>query len=100
MSEDNIKWDESMKSTLRYLESCLVERKGKVEERRLNQEDFSNIELMKGFDLIEFEEIPEEKNYRSKYTHKVRFSDEAWNLAHKFRKEKSERMIEKEESEG
>ena len=92
--------NESKKSTLLYLETCLVDQRGRVESRRMNEEDFENIEKFKEEKLIDFGRIPfkelEKLNKLSgprTYTHWIKFTDRAWKLAHKFRREKAEKYV-------
>ena len=93
------------KSLLLYFETCLVDTYGgKVQGARMNGED---IEIAKKFEqlgLIKFERIPfrEIDRLRKKldmaipYTHTVRFIDEdAWTLAHRWRRERAERCVNK-----
>lgn len=89
------------KSTLLYLETCLVDQYGRVDGRKLNDEDMTNILKFKEMGLIEFgrivfARIKEMRKYGIHRTHWVRFSNKAWKLAHKWRKERSERWIARE----
>ena len=87
------------KSILLYLETCLVDRNGRCEAIRMNKEDFDAIDKLKEEGLIKFGRIPSseikklQKVYRLQATHWVRFNDEAWSIAGKLRKERSERTI-------
>lgn len=90
------------KSLLLYLETCLVDQYGRVEAQRMNTEDFKIIDKFVKIDLIIFGRLAEKAIQRMRYgpdgkiyTHYVRFSAKAWELAHQFRKERSERMITK-----
>ena len=90
-----IKQSDSLKSTLLYLETCLADYGGEVEAMRMNDQDFDNIELMENWGILEFERLkgcPSKIGGR-KVSHKVRFSDKAWELAHHFRKERGERKV-------
>ena len=88
------------KSILLYLETCLVDQRGRVESQRMNEEDFENIEKFKKENLIDFGRIPfkelEKLNKLSGpriYTHWIKSTDEAWKSAHKFRRERAEKYI-------
>ena len=88
-------------STLLYLETCLVDAYGRVEGRRMNEEDLRNIDKFIKDGIIQFGELSSLaiENFKTMgftYTYYVRFTDEAWKLAHKFRRERSDRMIGKE----
>lgn len=94
------------KSLLLYFETCLVDYHGRVEGCRINEAD---IEIAKQFaesKLIDFGRLSMKAIQKLRgdphgriFTHYVRFSDKAWKLAHQFRRERSERMIGKMNSE-
>jgi len=85
------------KSLLLYLETCLVDNLGKVQAARMNVEDFDAIAHLKELGLIDFGRLPfkdieKSRRYlRVPNTHWVRFSDEAWKIAHALRRERTER---------
>lgn len=87
------------KSILLYLETCLVDQYGRVEARRINMDDLEAIRKFMQEGLIDFGRLSSKAIQKLKdiptkqYTHWVRFSDKAWELAHSFRKERSDRMI-------
>lgn len=87
------------RSLLTFLETCLVDKRGKVRTVHMNQDD---MEIAKGWDkkgFIQFKRLPAsevfaEKNQRSPlptFTHWVRFSDKAWALAHQERRARAVR---------
>jgi hypothetical protein len=89
------------KSVLLYMETCMVDGFGKIESRRMNQEDWEAIETIAKEGLITCERLP--AKIIMKYqkisigrlcTHIVTFTDLAWELVGKFRRERSDRMIE------
>jgi len=93
------------KSVLLYFETCLVDSYGgKVQGARMNGEDMLITENFERLGLIKFERIPFRKmeklrkklNMATPYTHTVRFIDEdAWTLAHRWRRERAERLVNK-----
>ena len=86
MSDDY--WSPRKQSLLLYFESCLVDGMGKIDHRRINQEEITWAEQWDDEGLITFRNMGGF----------VRFTDEAWRWAHQFRRERSDRMIEREES--
>jgi len=89
-----VEYPEPRKSTLLYIETCVVDKKGKLESKRMNDGDFENIENMEEEGLLEVErmnmkQIEGKKSGNWEPTHKVtKFTDEAWEEAHKHRKER------------
>jgi len=88
------------KSLLLYFETCLVDSYGRVEGQRMNNDDVKIAERFAKMDLIKFGRLSFKAIQKLRgdphghiYTHYVRFTDKAWELAHKFRRERSERMI-------
>lgn len=88
------------KNTLLYLETCMVDANHFAEQRRMNDDDFKAIEKLKIRGLIDFGRIPSKviqsvhrKNPHIQYTHWVRFTDQAWQLAHVARRERAARSI-------
>ena len=85
-------------SILLYFETCIVDYHGKVVGNRMNDVDFEIAKKWKEEAIIDFGRIPFDeikKQVRgSGYTNWVRFTDKAWKLAHKSRREKAERHIE------
>ena len=89
-------------STLIYLETCLVDAYGRVEGRRMNGEDMKHIKKFKEMELIKFGRLKMKAIQKLRgdprghiYTHWVRFSGTAWKLAHRWRKERSDRILSK-----
>ena len=87
------------KNLLMYLETCMVDYGGKVENRRMNADDFSQVEAWKAEGLIRFGRLfsGEANNRKRVYlgTHWVLFTDKAWELAHRFRRERAARLASK-----
>ena len=86
-------------SLLVYLETCLVDYGGKCESRRMNEDDFKQIALWKDCNLVRFgrlfaREVVDQTRTRLS-THWVLFSEEAWSLAHRWRRERAERLMKK-----
>jgi len=95
----------SMISTLLYLETCLVDGYGRVAAARMNIQDIENIAKFVKLKWIEFgrlyfkaiEKLRELGWSGGAYpTNWVRFTDKAWEMAHIYRRQRSERMIGKE----
>ena len=81
---------------LLYFETCLVDNRGKVTGRRMNEIDFDIAKKWKKDGFIEFERIPFHDIDKTKAipnTHTVRFSDKAWGIAFKLRRERAERHV-------
>ena len=86
------------RSLLLYFESCLVNQKGYCEARRMNELDF---EIAKewidvGFALFRRRPAKQLVGTGTTHTHEVRFSEEAWELAHIERRRRAERNQPKE----
>jgi hypothetical protein len=79
-------------STLLYLETCLVDKAGRVESRRMNDEEHSWCKLMSEEKFIEFGRIVI-KDHNRDGDHWVRFTTEAWELAHRLRRERADRIL-------
>ena len=84
-------------SMLLYLETCIVDNFGFAKGVSMNVTD---IEIAKKWDdegFLVFKRVPYDylKETERSNTHYVRFSDEAWKLAHKLRRERAERMTKK-----
>jgi len=89
------------RSLLLYLETCLVDGLGRVESIRMNKTDFTIIKKWKNtkfiaFGRLRFKAIERLRKYGHQYTHYVRLSEEAWALVHQLRRERSDRLISKE----
>ena len=90
-------WTKDEKSILLYLETCLVDNYGFAKGLFMNEID---IEISKKWDeegFIVFKRIPfdylEKAGQRN--THYVRFTPEAWIIAHDLRIKKAERILAK-----
>ena len=89
------KLNKNERSLLLYLETCLVDNGGKIDNRKINDEDIKimiNWEAKHfiNFGRIKFNAIT--KPYNSNW---IEFSDLAWKLAHKERIERSKRILAK-----
>jgi len=85
------------KSLLLYLETCLVDNRGNVTGVRMNDADFVIIKKWKEEGSISFQRVPFHEITTAgvfPQTHTIKFTDEAWKLAHKFRRERAERHTE------
>lgn len=88
------------KSLLLYFETCLVDQYGRVEGRRINAEEIAiakkwTKEKFVWFGRLRMSAIQKLREFPSKkvYTHWVRLSKESWEMAHKLRRERSDRML-------
>ena len=91
MNYEDLTKDE--RSLLLYLEWCLVDHRGFVDMQRMNAED---TEIAKGWHesgFIEFRRVKMKNITDSHCTHFVRFTDDAWKLAHQERKARSKRIL-------
>jgi hypothetical protein len=82
---------------LMFLETCIVDKFGKVASAHMNSEDFDITEDWTQTGFIKFSRLPFadiDKNKAFPNTHVVKFSSEAWTLAHQFRRERGERHVE------
>lgn len=104
MSEEKIlmkdidKMTKDEKNLLLYFESCLVDHNGYVCGARINEDDIKIAEKWKEEKFISFGRIPfHEIKHNTQFpnTNWVRFTEDAWVIAHQLRKERSERMIKK-----
>ena len=85
-------------SILLYLETCLVDQRGKVEGKRMNQIDLDIIEKWKeqnilDFGRLPFAEIEKRKGYAYCPTHWVQFTSSAWEMALRARRKRAERHV-------
>ena len=81
------------RTLLLYFETCLVDKNGKVNHRRMNSIDFDIAKRWSDEKFITFKRIPYEdivdRGYHSTNTHQVSFTDEAFTIAHALRKERA-----------
>jgi len=96
-------FNKNEKSLLLFFEDCLVNKSGRVSSVHMNKEDMIIAEKFVEEGLIDFGRLTFEIiekfkkmtiNYNLGPTHWVRFTDEAWILAHQLRKIKSNKYIE------
>ena len=87
------------KNILLYLETCLVDSRGFIQPARMNDTDWEIMDGMKEGGLIDFGRrlYKDIRAYSigagGAKTHWVKFSDQAWQLAHKCRQERGERHV-------
>jgi len=76
-----------------HLESHMVFKNGMINQDDLSQADRKQIEMWDDAGFIEIEKIPlpDRHNGPVMFTHRLRFSDKAWELAHKFRRKIAQR---------
>jgi len=79
-------------TTLLYLETRLVDFAGRVNGAHLNASDRLWIDQMKEEKFLDFGRIVIQHHNRDGSAW-VTFSDEAWELAHKLRRERADRMF-------
>lgn len=79
------------KSLLLYLEARTVDYGGRVDIRRINEQEMEIIEEWKKKGFIEFGRIVA-RHHSSEGTHWCKLSDEAWFFAHNERKARAERL--------
>lgn len=79
-------------SLLLYLETCLVDQAGRVGMEQMNKDDIEIAKRWNEEGFIKFGRILMTDIYPgSNRTHFVNFSDEAWTLAHLYRKVRGEK---------
>jgi hypothetical protein len=91
------------RSILLYAECCLVDNLGRLEGRRMNGEDIDALKSLKEKGIVldfgrlawKVVEYYANSDLNYKPTHFVRLTDEGWKLVHQLRREKSERLISK-----
>jgi len=89
------------RSVLLYAESCLVDNLGRLESRKMNDEDIEALKSLKGKGIVQdfgrlawkVVEYYMTLGTSNKPTHYIRLTDEGWKLAHQLRKERSKRLI-------
>ena len=95
---DGKEWTRHEKSILLYLETCLVDEYGRVEGRRMNAEELVIITQWVTEGFVEFgrlsmKAIKKLRGGGKIYTYWIRFSKSAWKMAHEFRHQRSDRML-------
>lgn len=83
------------RSIIVYAESCLVDRGGLLEARKMNKEDFDNLHMYEREGFLSHGRIPfsvmqslEGRDWSP--THWITFKDKAWELAHALRRFRAE----------
>lgn len=92
---DNMNKDE--RSLLTYFESCLVNQRGYCEARRMNEVDFEIAGQWVDVGFVQFRRRPAKDivGTTTVRAYEVRFSEEAWELAHIERRRRAERNLPK-----
>lgn len=85
-------FDRVKTSVLLYLETCCVDRDGRVDMRRINGEDKAAIDQMVEDGLITFGRI-RAADVTETGSHSVFLTDEAWKWAHSFRKARADNAM-------
>jgi len=84
---------------LLYLETCMVDHRGFIQPKRMNNTDWTIMERWKKEKLIDFGRRAYEDITRypisvgGARTHWVQFTEKAWTLAHRYRQERAETHI-------
>jgi len=78
------------RSLLLYFETCAVDFSGRVDLRRVNEDDMKIVECWNDSGFISFGRIAH-RDHNSQGSHWVELTDDAWSLAHKERRTKYER---------
>ncbi len=96
--------NKGQQSLLMFLETRIVDHAGKVAGAHMNGEDFDQAQSWREEGLIKFGRIPTADINRPQIAHRsgtntnwVRFTDEAWKLAHRFRRERGDRLTAEED---
>jgi len=81
-----------------FLETQLVDYGGSVVTAHMNSEDMGIAEEMEKEGLIAFKRLPgsyvfDAKRNSRKATYRVEFSDKMWEISHKERRDRAERLI-------
>lgn len=89
-----------------YLETCLVDQRGMAQGIRMNDIDMDTVKTWREEGLIDFGRIPFHDVHKVNpgkslnagpfgvvHTHWVRFTPRAWDIAHRFRRERAERHV-------
>ena len=98
------KFTKDERSLLLFFETRLVDYSGRVASIHMNEEDIKIAKKFVEENLIQFGRLKfavvesfRGQGLTQRHTHWVRFSDAAWKIAHKLRRERSDRMIAAEE---
>ena len=89
------KMDKDERSLLLYLETCLVDNRGRVDQKKLNNDDRHIMELWRDNGFVNFGRIHPDEYMEKMGTHWVELSEDAWKLAHEERRARSRRLLEK-----
>lgn len=89
-------WTKKDKSLLVFFETCMVDYGGRVQGCRMNADDHAIADRMVAEGLITFRRLPfayieTQRKKIDLFTHLVEFSDEAWDLAYRFRRDRADR---------
>lgn len=81
------------RSLLLYIETCAVDNNLKLDTRKLNDADWKILEIWKVMGFINHGRIRFKSIKNPFQTQWVELSDPAWELAHKERRERANRML-------
>lgn len=93
----------NQESLLLYLETCMVDGGSMLSSAKMNQDDWDNAATFKEEGVLEVVRLKmadvRRYEYTGKgYTHRVSvFSDKAWEMAHRIRRERGQRIVGKKE---
>lgn len=93
-----MKLDRQQENLLMFFETCMVDHVGNVSGEHMNEADFKQARQWTKDSFLEFRrykmaQIRQKSATTSRATtHWVTLGDEAWTLAHKARRERSDRM--------
>jgi hypothetical protein len=93
---EHIQMSDKELSLLIFFETCLVDKRGRVNIAHMNTEDMEIAKKWTKEKFVLFGEVSVKDVFISgfdTYSHWVRFSDKAWTLAHLEREARSRRML-------
>lgn len=79
------------RSLLIYLETCSVDNRGKIDPRRLNDDDIEILKEWEDYKFIKFGRV-KTVDIKDHCCSWIILSDKAWEVAHDERKARAERM--------
>lgn len=87
--------NKDQRSLLTYIESCMVDKRGKLDHRKMNQADWSELKFFHALGILSVEDMDHEDS--EGHAHKVtKFTDRAWELAKECRRFQAEEWVEHE----
>lgn len=82
------------RSLLLYLETCMVDNRGRIDQKKLNNEDRHILEIWNDTEFIKFGRIHRDLYMEKMGSYWIELSNEAWKLAHEERRARSKRLLE------